>query len=255
MTETGAATGFLLPAGTGASDPWRTTATVTVGDNGETAVAYFANVPNTSVSPLVQKSVYAIGGVPLGGAPAQINFSLQKGEQRITFEITNIASTLSNLFLLPIEQLILEDKTLSFKGLNQSGQTVDAQVTHFVTQVTVGKASFLPTPLSSPPSGDAAKVTAKVYGVSGGSQTLVATVNVTNAAQTVAFPADTYDGIQIVYTAASAGAMLQPGFALDPVLVEMRFVQTDDASVVPAREIKNTVNAKLTYRLGTDPYD
>ncbi len=254
VTETGAATGFLLPAGTGASDPWRTSATVTVGDNGEAAVTYFANVPNTSVSPLVQKSVYAIGGVPLGGAPAQINSSLQKGEQRITFEITNIASTPSNLFLLPIEQLILEDKTLSFKGLNQTSQTVDAQVTHFVTQVTVGKASYLTTPLSNPPSGDAAKVTAKVYGVSGGSQTLVATVNVTNAAQAVAFPVDTYGGFQIVYTA-SVGGMLQPGFALDPVLAEMRFVQTDDASVVPAREIKNTVNAKLTYRLGTDQYD
>ena len=255
VTETGAATGFLLPSGTDASDPWHTTATVTVGDNGEAAVTYFANVPNTSVNPLVEKSVYAIGGVPLGGAPAQIKTSLQKGEQRITFEIANIASTPSNLFLLPIEQLILEDKTLSFKGLNQSGQNVDAQVTHFVTQVTVGKASYQTTPVSTPPTGDAAKVTAKVYGVSGGSQTLVATVNVTSAAQTVAFPADTYAGFQIVYTAASAGAMLQPGFTLDPVLAEMRFDQADDANVVPAREIKNTVNAKLTYHLGTDLYD
>jgi pilin isopeptide linkage protein/uncharacterized repeat protein (TIGR01451 family) len=251
ITETGAATGFLLPPGTGASDPWHTFATVTVGDDGETAVAYIANVPQTSIVPAVQKSVYAING---NTATTQIAASLQKGAQRVTFQIANIASTASKPFLLPIEKLIVKDNTLSFSGLNASGATVSAQVTHSVTQVTVGKASYLETTVAPVPTGEAAKVTASVYGMAGSTPTLLGAYDITGSARTVTFPSDTYDGFQVEYTA-SSGGMLQPGFAVDPVLVEMSFVQADGAAVVPARSIQNTVNAKLTYTLGTQGYD
>ncbi len=217
VTETAAATGFLLPSGTSPSEPWHTVHTVTVGDNGQTAVAYFANLPNVSVNPMIDKSVVAVNGVPVTGA-AQIEASLQKGEQRLTFQIKDIASTAGNLFMLPIEQLILKDDTLTFTGKNASGTTVPSQVNHAVNAVTVGGARYLNTSVAPVPTGDAAKVTAKVYGVTGGSATLIATVDVTGSAQTVTFPEGIYGGFQVVYTAAVDGAMLHPASRWIPSL-------------------------------------
>ena len=249
VVETDAPTTFLKPSGTTAGEPWHTTGTVTVGDNGETEVLYFANVRAGSVKPAVKKSVHSVNGVA-ADASTKVP-SLQDGTQTVVFKIADIASTAANPIKLPVDKIEVLDDKLAFTG--NGGSPV---VAHYVNHLTIGAAGYMDAQVAPIPTGDAAKVQAEVYGVVDGLVDAVpfATVNITGVDKDVFFPAETYNGFKVVYKAEGSGAVLQPGITLGPIYAEMTFVQGSDPDLVLARAIKNTVDLNLSYSLGTSQY-
>jgi pilin isopeptide linkage protein len=250
VKEVSPASGFISPSEADESDPWYPEATVTVGDNGEPVVVKFANVADKALIPKIEKSVYAINSEPQDGAAEPVQTSLQDAPLEVTFELKNFASPSENPFLLPLRQLTVTDDQLAFFGkANKAGDAA-----HFVQEVRVGRAHYLETPVGPVPTGEAARVRAEVYGTIDAAETLLATLDITDSGDTVSFPENTYDGFKVVYTAWAGGALLQPGFAADPIYADMVFSQEDDPAVVPVYKIQNTAKASLTYMVSGKPH-
>ncbi|MEA4929536.1 MAG: SpaA isopeptide-forming pilin-related protein [Candidatus Limiplasma sp.] len=247
VQETSQAEYFYYTPHSVPEDPWYPVRTLTVDDNGGVAVCAIANIPKPEAPKLqIDKTVYSVNGRQ--GA-TQVP-SLQAGWQTVVYRISGFARTpAGDPIQLPTDWLEVSDQELEFRD---AGGNLLTDVAHYTLSVTVGKAYYEATPLNPSPVQEV--LYASVYGVTAaGAETLVATRNVSDTAQKVSFPENTYAGFRVRYGVTNGGggiAGLKAGFTTDPILAEMRFAQDDAATVVPARSFRNKAAVRLQYSLG-----
>lgn len=247
VVETQQADRFYYTPNSQPGDAWYHTRDVEVDDDGGVAVCMFANIPKPDAPKIaIDKTVVAING----SAGQTTVPSLQGGWQKITYQVAGFArATDGQPIQLPLDWLELMDHELTFT--DGTGATV-TDVSYYTLSVTVGKVAYEATPLNPSPVKEV--IYANVYGVKAdGAEVLVSTRNVSETAQKVSFPENTYVGFHIRYgmnNDGSAETGLKAGFTAEPVLAEMLFRQEDDPSVVPVRSLRNRTAVQLKYNLG-----
>lgn len=193
VVETDSPDGYLYTPDSTANDPWHTTQSVTVPEDGSTAVVVFANLPNpTSLSVNIEKAgEYKGEGDLLGEEYQAIEFTLSDFTQGTE---------------LPLEDATITDETITF--LDAAGKEVE-NVDWYVASVTIGAARYEPTALYDTPS----------------TATISATVNDSRtvslaSAQTISFDAGACKAVEIDYHNGSAATEgLDAGFKADPIVI------------------------------------
>ena len=238
---------FYYTPNSAPTDPWYPTQYAQVDNDGGVTVSTFANIPKPDAPKIgIDKTLLSVNG----DTSATVLPSLQEGWQKVTYRIAGFArATDGQPIQLPTQWLELSDHELVFADRHGSAVT---GVEHYTLSVTVGKAMYEATALNPSPGKEL--LYASVYGIAeDGTETLVATRNVTEAGQKVAFPENTYVGFRVRYGVSNDGSMdtgLKAGFTADPVTAEMLFRQENDATVTPVATIGNTAAVRLKYNLG-----
>ena len=226
-------TGYLYTPDSDPDDPWHTTQTVKVENDGSTAVVVFANLPDPEDFTVnIDKSAEYLGEGDLLG----------EEYQTVKFTLSNFTSGTE----LPLETAVLKDDTFSFT--DEDGNTVEG-VEWYVESVTIGAAHYEDT----------------AYAESASDQTIYATVNVKDAngdwskhgsyaldsAKTITFDANaSCQGIEIVY--GNQNGKLDAGFTAEDVVLTVKARQpVDSEETVPVAKIGNTASISMTYDFGT----
>ena len=225
-------TGYLYTPKSDPDDPWHTTQTVKVENDGSTAVVVFANLPDPEDFTVdIKKSAEYLGEGDLLG----------EEYQTVKFTLSDFTSGTE----LPLETAVLKDETFSFTG--KDGKAVEG-VEWYVESVTIGAAHYEDT----------------AYAESASDQTIYATVNVKDAngdwskhgsyaldsAKTIPFDANACQGIEITY--GNADGQLDAGFTAGDVILTVKARQpVDSEATIPVAKIGNTASISMTYDFGT----
>ena len=224
-------TGYLYTPKSDPDDPWHTTQTVKVENDGSTAVVVFANLPDPEDFTVdIKKSAEYLGEGDLLG----------EEYQTVEFTLSDFTSGTE----LPLETAVLKDETFSFT--DEDGNTVKG-VEWYVESVTIGAAHYEDT----------------AYAESASDQTIYATVNVKDAdgtwsehgsyaldsAKTIPFDANACQGIEITY--GNADGKLDAGFTAGNVILTVKARQpVDSEATIPVAKIGNTASISMTYDFG-----
>ena len=225
-------TGYLYTPKSDPGDPWHTTQTVPVENDGSTAVVVFANLPDPEDFAVnIDKSAEYLGEGDLLG----------EEYQTVKFTLSNFTSGTE----LPLETAVLKDETFTFK--DKSGVAV-AGVEWYVESVTIGAADYEDTAYAESASTETIYATVKVKDASGGWSEHG--TYALDSAKTITFGANACQGIEIVY--GNADGKLDAGFTAGEVVLTVKARQpVDDANTVPVAKIGNTASISMTYDFGT----
>ena len=216
--------GYLYTPDSTADDPWHTTQSVTVPEDGSTAVVVFANLPNpTSLSVNIEKAgEYKGEGDLLGEEYQAIEFTLSDFTQGTE---------------LPLEDATITDETITF--LDAAGNEVE-NVDWYVASVTIGAARYEATALYDTPS------TATIFATVNGSRTVSLA-----SAQTISFDAGACKAVEIDYHNGSAATEgLDAGFKADPIVITIMARQAGGTETVPVAKVSNEASVSMTYNFG-----
>ncbi len=216
--------GYLYTPDSTADDPWHTTQSVTVPEDGSTAVVVFANLPNpTSLSVNIEKAgEYKGEGDLLGEEYQAIEFTLSDFTQGTE---------------LPLEDATITDETITF--LDAAGNEVE-NVDWYVASVTIGAARYEATALYDTPS------TATIFATVNGSRTVSLA-----SAQTISFDAGACKAVEIDYHNGSAATEgLDAGFKADPIVITIMARQAGGTETVPVAKVSNKASVSMTYNFG-----
>ena len=216
--------GYLYTPDSTADDPWHTTQSVTVPEDGSTAVVVFANLPNpTSLSVNIEKAgEYKGEGDLLGEEYQAIEFTLSDFTQGTE---------------LPLEDATITDETITF--LDAAGNEV-ANVDWYVASVTIGAARYEPTALYDTPS------TATISATVNGSRMVSLA-----SARTITFGAGECKAVEIDYHNGSAATEgLDAGFKADPIVITIMARQAGGTETVPVAKVSNKASVSMTYNFG-----
>ena len=216
--------GYLYTPDSTADDPWHTTQSVTVPEDGSTAVVVFANLPNpTSLSVNIEKAgEYKGEGDLLGEEYQAIEFTLSDFTQGTE---------------LPLEDATITDETITF--LDAEGNEVE-NVDWYVASVTIGAARYEATALYDTPS------TATIFATVNGSRTVSLA-----SAQTISFDAGACKAVEIDYHNGSAATEgLDAGFKADPIVITIMARQAGGTETVPVAKVSNKASVSMTYNFG-----
>ena len=223
--------GYLYTPDSDPGDPWHTTQTVTVENDGGTAVVVFANLPDPEDFTVnIDKSAEYLGEGDLLG----------EEYQTVKFTLSNFTSGTE----LPLETAVLKDETFTFKDKNGVAVT---GVEWYVESVTIGAADYEDTAYAESASTKTIYATVNVKDASGG-WSVHGTYPLTDA-KTITFGANACQGIEIVY--GNADGKLDAGFTAGEVVLTVKARQpVDNENTVPVAKIGNTASISMTYDFG-----
>lgn len=237
VTETTPAENFYYTPASNPGDPWYPVREVTIGEDGEVAVCYIANVPDPELPELnIEKHVSSVNGQAAtyrnNGAVIP---SLQSGWQEVTYQISGFATDIQ----VPLKWVELRDQDIVFTG---SGNRTATNTEYRMLSVKLGKVSA------------ASDVYATVYGINGATETKLRTVNVSDGDQTVSLNgSNVFTGMLIVYGTDSTGSSrvgMDAGFTAGTVELTVRMRQDSGEAVIAAKEVTNTAMVRMSYNIG-----